>query len=124
MENRRRPAAFLAAMVLAGGIVQASAVFAAGKPILGDMKVDNDAAVQVVRDDLVRFQRTTGHWPASLAALGAAFAGSGQPVNLAAFATTKYSVRAQGMSSVALFEFTMAGSGAKGAFAVSYISTR
>jgi hypothetical protein len=50
--------------------------------------------------------------------------GYGQPVNLAAFATTKYSVAAQGMSSVALFEFTMAGSGAKGAFAVSFVNIR
>ena len=124
MENRKGMAAVLATMLLAGGLVPPSMALAADKPILGDMKVDNDPAVQVVRDDLMRFQRTTGHWPTSLSALVAAAAGYGQQVNLAAFAATKYSVEAQGMSSVALFEFTMAGSGAKGAFAVSFVNIR
>ncbi|MFA5121415.1 hypothetical protein [Zavarzinia sp.] len=113
----------MAALLATGGIMPPSMAFAADKPILGDMKVDNDPAVAAVRDAIVRYQRMNGHWPASLDEAVAA-ADRAHPVDLAAFATTAYSVQAQGASSVAVFEFTMAGSGAKGAFAVSYLSIR
>lgn len=124
MRKRIGMAAVVAALLVTGGMMPSSAAFAAEKPILGAMKVDNDPAVAVVRDALVRFQRMNGHWPDSFDELVASTAASPQPVDPGAFMVATYSTRKQGASSIALFEFTMAGSGARGAFAVSYVDIR
>ncbi|MFZ2869700.1 hypothetical protein [Zavarzinia sp.] len=124
MRKRIGMVAIVAALLATGGMMPTSAAFAAEKPILGDMKIDNDPAVAVVRDALVRFQRMNGHWPASFDELVAATASSPRPVDPGAFMIAAYSTRRQGASSIALFEFTMAGSGARGAFAVSFLDIR
>ncbi|MCF4165991.1 hypothetical protein L2U69_10080 [Zavarzinia compransoris] len=115
-------AALGAALIIAG--VPASASFAAEKPILGDMTVDNEAPVQWVRDALVRYQRATGRWPADLGTLVASAEKDPQPIDMTAFADARYSVETRDGAAVALFEFTMAGTGAKGAFAVSFFEVR
>ena len=124
MRKRMVMAAVVAALLATGGMMPSSVAFAAEKAILGDMKVDNDPAVAVVRDALLVYQRTNGRWPTSFDELVAGAASARQPVDPTAFMTVSYSTRKQGLSSIALFEFTMAGPGAKGAFAVSFVDIR
>lgn len=123
MRNNLALGAALAVALVAGG-APISGALAAEKPILGSMTVDNEAPVQWVRDALVRYQRITGHWPDSLAALVAAAADDPRPIDMTAFSDARYSVETKEGAAVALFEFTMAGTGAKGAFAVSFFEVR
>ncbi len=109
--------ALMAVLLVGGGMTSALPALAAEKPILGEMKVDNEPAVAAVRDALVQFQRSHGHWPATLDELAA----EAKPaLDLAAFSSTTYLTRNYERSTAALFEFTMAASGAKGAFALSF----
>lgn len=107
----------IAALLAGGGVVFCLPAQAAEKPILSEMKVDNEPAVAVVRDALVQFQRSHGRWPVTLDELAA----EAKPaLDLAAFSSTTYLTRNYERSTAALFEFTMAASGAKGAFALSF----
>lgn len=111
-------AATAAVALLICGSAEPAPAMAAGKPIFSDMTAENDPAVAQVRDRLTEFAQARGHWPTDLAELVGYARAGGRPIDLSAFAETRYSVEERDGASVALFEFTAADRVAKGAFAV------
>lgn len=89
-----------------------------GKPILSGMRNENDAAVQHVRDALMAYSHINKVWPATIDELAAFAKQRSMPFDLAVFEIANYRVSSQGTDSVAVFEFKMAGSPVKGAFAL------
>jgi hypothetical protein len=89
-----------------------------GKPILSGMKNENDPAVQHVRDALMAFSHINKQWPASMDELTAFAKDRNIPLDLGRFETAKYTLVQKDASSVAMFEFKMAGSPVKGAIAL------
>ena len=89
-----------------------------GKPILSGMKNENDPAVQHVRDALMAFSHINKDWPKTIDELAAFAKDRSMPLDLGLFETAKYSVQTKGNDQVAMFEFKMKGSPAKGAFAL------
>lgn len=89
-----------------------------GKPIMSGMKNENDPAVQHVRDALMAFSHINKQWPANIDELAAFAKERSLPLDLRQFETAKYYVKTDGTDSAAVFEFKMAGSPTKGAFAL------
>ena len=89
-----------------------------GKPIMSGMRNENDPAVQHVRDALMAFSHINKAWPTSVDELAAFARQRGLPLDLSQFEVANYRVATQGIDSVAVFEFKMAGSPTKGAFAL------
>lgn len=91
----------------------------AGRPLLSDMKNENDVEVQYIRDALMAYYGVNKHWPTTFEELDL-FADQYQlPHHKAAFAKLNYYVQNQGSATVAVFEFVMNGSPVKGAFAIA-----
>jgi hypothetical protein len=91
----------------------------AGKPLLSGMQDENEPAVQHVRDALTVYNGANKRWPANLDELSAFAQKYKLPLDLAAFSKATYSVQNKGAASVAVFEFVVKSSAAKGAFAIS-----
>jgi hypothetical protein len=111
-------AAALAAGLLCGGLAPAAADAAGGKPLLSGMRNENDIDVQHVRDALTAYWGVNKHWPASLGELEQFADQYHLPHDLRVFDKANYYVQAEGSAQVAVFEFVLKGSPAKGAFAI------
>lgn len=92
----------------------------AGKPLMSGMVQENDLPVQHVRDALSAYSGVHKNWPAGLDELADFAVKNGLPLDLKAFAKTTYYRQEHNGTSVAVFEFQMAGKPpVKGAFAMS-----
>ena len=111
-------AAALGAGLLNAGLAAPAEAGWDGKPIMSGMKNENDPAVQHVRDALMAYSHINKTWPASIDELAAFAKQRSMPLDLSQFETANYRVANQGIDLVAVFEFKMAGSPTKGAFAL------
>jgi len=92
----------------------------AGKPLMSGMVPENGLPVQHVRDALSAYASVHKNWPAGLDELADFSLKNGLPIDLKAFAKIKYYRQDSEGTSVAVFEFEMAGKPpVKGAFAMS-----
>ena len=88
--------------------------------ILSAMVADSDPEVARVRDALTSFHGKHGRWPSDMPELMAFATKFGRPIDTTAFATTTYGVSDANGGTAAFFEYTLVGSGATGAFAVTF----
>lgn len=110
----------LMASVLGLGHASSAQAEPAGKPLMSGMVQENGLPVQRVRDALSAYSGVHKNWPAGLDELAAFSVKNGLPMDLKAFAKTNYYRQVRNGTSVAVFEFEMAGKPTvKGAFAMS-----
>lgn len=112
-------AAALVAGLAQGGAMSPAMAEPVGKPLLSGMQNENEPAVQHVRDALTLYNGANKRWPANLDELSAFAQQYKLPLDLAAFSKATYAVQSKGAASVAVFEFVVKSSAAKGAFAIS-----
>lgn len=105
--------------LLASGLMSPAMAEPAGKPLLSGMKNENEPAVQHVRDALTIYSGANKRWPANLDELAAFAQKYKLPLDLAAFSKANYSVQSKETASIAVFEFVVKSSNAKGAFAIA-----
>jgi hypothetical protein len=113
----------IAAAVAAGvwGCAEAPCALAepAGRPLFSRATQENEQVVQDVRDALTAFVGRNKHWPTDLGELTAFAEAEGVTLDLGVFQKTAYRVESKDGASIAVFEFAMKGSPAKGAFAIA-----
>lgn len=111
--------AMVAGLMGGGFLIPVAMAEPAGKPLLSGMQNENEPAVQHVRDALTIYSGANKRWPANLDELSVFAQKYKLPLDLAAFSKANYSVQSKGAASVAVFEFVVKSSAAKGAFAIA-----
>ena len=122
MKRGMRAMALIGTLILAPGLAAgpAHSEDVADPAILGGMVADSDAAVMRVRDAITSFHGRNDRWPNDFAELVSFATTMGRPIDTAAFAEAAYSVGEANGGKAALFEYVMAATGAKGAFAITF----
>jgi hypothetical protein len=103
------------------GLAMIPAVWSApgGKPLYSGMVQENGPAVQKIRDALTAYFGVNQRWPGNLDELVLFSVKNGFQVDLKAFKSINYFIDSKAGQQLAVFEFELAGSKTKGAFALA-----
>jgi len=103
------------------GLAMIPAVWSApgGKPLYSRMVQENGPAVQKIRDALTAYFGVNQRWPGNLDELVLFSVKNGFQVDLKAFKSINYFIDSKAGQQLAVFEFELAGSRTKGAFALA-----